>query len=176
MACPATANRDEHTTRLELLCAELSGELGIEPPPCSVWNTRRIIAGAWLGRKTRLKVSRAAMERLDAMALRWVVAHELGHVADADGRRRLQVARRVFGLTLVAVLLATPLVPEPAGHVLLVAMVAYNLTAGIRLRRRMNALPTARRTGAAPPIRTPRDARSPPCASRPGCARSGSSA
>ena len=103
---------DEHTTRLELLCAELSGELGIEPPPCSVWNTRRIIAGAWLGRKTRLKVSRAAMERLDAMALRWVVAHELGHVADADGRRRLQVARRVFGLTLVAVLLATPLVPS----------------------------------------------------------------
>jgi Zn-dependent protease with chaperone function len=149
--------RREHTNgltaRLELLCAELSGELGIEPPPCSLWNTRRVYGGVRLGRRTLLRVSRGAMERLDPMALRWRVAHELGHLADADGRRRLRVARRVFVLTSVAVLLMAPHVPELVWWALAGPVALYNTVACVVVRRRLEraADRTAHRCCAADP-------------------------
>ena len=75
---------------------------------------------AVLGRKALLKVSRGAIEQLDPMALRWVVAHEVGHLTDSAGRRRV-VMKGFFALLLsvviaeaiavtVSMLLAWPLI------------------------------------------------------------------
>ena len=123
-----------------MLCVELAAEIGIAPPPCALWNTRRVNAGVRqrLVRGTAsVVVTRGAIEQLDPLALRWVVAHELGHVADAEGMRRWLAARRMAVLTVVAIVLAIGLLPLPAGH-LLGALLSVSATAAmLPLRRRM---------------------------------------
>jgi Zn-dependent protease with chaperone function len=101
----STCSDPELTGPLEALCAELSQELDIEAPECSVLDSDRVMAGARpaaLGRAAVLKVSRGAIEQLDPMALRWIVAHELGHLADKAGRRR-SVVKGSFTLVLALV-------------------------------------------------------------------------
>ena len=147
---------DELAARLEALTVELSQELGIEPPVCRVENRRRLRAGIRLplfGRKVSLFVSRGAMEQLDAMALRWVVAHELGHVGDEAGRRRWQIARRLAGLALLGAFLAMGLAPFPFGHVLAFPLIITSSASALILRRGLERVAdrTAHRLCAADP-------------------------
>ena len=146
--------RNELTARLDAVCSELAAELGVEPPVCRITATRQVRAGVWLtryGGRGLLYVSRGAMERLDPMALRWLVAHELGHVADEGGRHRLRVGRR---LCLLTVVLFTGLaMVTPSGPLLGLALIVANGVIGSDIRRRLEdvADATAHRLCAADP-------------------------
>lgn len=132
--------RAQRTARLETLCAGLAAELGIEPPTCTVLDTDRLVAGVRLGRpggNGRLVVSSGVLEQLDPMAQRWILAHELGHLADHAGRRVLRVARCLFALGCLTVFLAVGLLPVPFGHAVAVPLVLASTVGGLRLRRRL---------------------------------------
>ena len=147
-------DQGELDARLEALCAELAAELGVEPPVCRITATGQVRAGVWLtryGGRGLMYVSRGGLERLDPMALRWLVAHELGHVADREGRRRLRTGRRLCLLTLV--LFTGLAMAAPAGPLLGMALIVANGVIGSDIRRRLEhvADATAYRLCAADP-------------------------
>jgi Zn-dependent protease with chaperone function len=138
--------QEELKAQLEALCAELAAEVGVEPPVCSVRDTGKPRAGVWLKRhrgRGLLFVSRGLMEKLDPGALRWIVAHELGHVADAEGRRQLRVAGRLTMLLPLACLLTLGLLPMPFGPALAWAIVLGGTAAVIPVRRRLERVADA---------------------------------
>jgi Zn-dependent protease with chaperone function len=142
--------------RLEALSSALAADLRIEPPVGRMVGTRRVLARVRpprRGRPALLIVSRGAIEKLDPMALRWVVAHELGHLADRAGLRRLQVMRRWSVLCLVAVFLAVALLPPPLGALLGMPVLLFCGRKGAALKRDLEreADRTAHRCCAADP-------------------------
>ncbi len=100
-------------------------------------DSEKITALVWrpFSRKRRLIVSRGAIEQLDPMALRWLLAHELGHVADDEGRRRMRLAAPVGTLACFLLLLLFALIPGPLGVVLGWPVIIALHVVGARLRR-----------------------------------------
>lgn len=135
--------RKEQTARLETVCAELASDLGVEPPVCRVTGSRRVAAGVWLNRyrgRGLMFVGRGAMERLDPMALRWLVAHELGHVADREGRRRLRVGKQLC-LLIGVLIFCLPF--APGALFLMAALMVANGVIACDIRRRLEEVADA---------------------------------
>ena len=149
--------RDESqlTDQLESLCSELSTELGLQPPKCGLWKSDRVAALVGVpvfGGKAQLRVSRGALEKLDPMALRWIVAHELGHLADRPGLRRARAMGRWVLLTALAAIFVLVLVPVPV-NALALPLLLWHVPAfrGLRGNLEREADRTARRLCAADP-------------------------
>lgn len=126
----------------------------MRPPRCSVLPYHRVFAGVRLSPadgKPEVLVSRAAMNELGDMELRWVVAHELAHAADEPGIRRVRQLMFAHAIALVATFsfLAVRLVPIAALLSFALALAIGAATRALRRRLEREADLTAHRCCAA---------------------------
>lgn len=88
-----------------------------------------------LGKPAVLRVTRGAIEQLDDHALRWLVAHELGHLTDEGGVRRMRRSGRVLLPITFLVVILVGLLPPPLALPLVCSMSAVNVVTLARRRR-----------------------------------------